>query len=198
MRFIFVILISMFFVQCSSAPVQTDLEKVFKRIPDSEYLSIVDDNTQGDKKYDGFYNTYETKVTFLNSQMRESLLQREGFFMQWDANQARQQREKTMQEMSNTTSVFISMFTPKAEHNDLAKGGSMWKIFLEVNGLRYEGKARKFEKNMVQTQNLFPFHSRFNKGYMVNFEIPMSTVEKQSAVLILTSSLGTSTFTFKP
>ncbi|MCB0357758.1 MAG: hypothetical protein KDD40_12150, partial [Bdellovibrionales bacterium] len=115
---------------------------------------------------------------------------------QWDPAKARNEREKALQKLSSTSEFFISMFTPKTSHNDLDKGVSMWKVVLEVNGQRYEGTVKKFSKNLVQTQNLFPQHTRFNKGYIASFNVPMSSIESGKSVFILTSSLGTSTFRF--
>jgi hypothetical protein len=183
-------------LSCAQIQEKTDLEKVFKKIPENEYQNLISKHTHGDKKYEGFYNTYDVSVTQINTFVQEALLQREGYFMQWENTKAQSEREKTIQKMSSTSEFFISLFTPKADHNDLHKGVSMWKVFLEVNGNRYAGKIQKFDKNLVQTQNLFPFHTRFHKGYIVSFNIPMSSVEKNKSVFILTSSLGNSTFIY--
>ena len=181
---------------CASQPKNTDLERVFKRIPDAEYKKIMEQYTHNDKQYSGFYNEYDVSVSMIGTVITEALLQREGYYMQWDSAKAQNEREKAMQKLSSTSEFFISMFTPKAGHNDLHKGASMWKVVLEVNGQRYEGKVRKFNKNLVQTQNLFPHHTRFNKAYIASFNIPMTSIELGKSVIILTSSLGNSTFRF--
>ena len=148
---------STLFSGCSSPEKNTDLEIVFKKIPDSEYQKIIQEYTQNDKRYSGFYNDYDVSVTMISTVITEALLQREGYFMQWDPAKARNEREKALQKLSSTSEFFISMFTPKTSHNDLDKGVSMWKVVLEVNGQRYEGTVKKFSKNLVQTQNLFLF-----------------------------------------
>lgn len=68
---------------CATQTVQSDLEKVFRKIPDGDYRDIIARNTQNDKKYNGFHNSYEAWVTIVNNEVREALLQREGYFMQW-------------------------------------------------------------------------------------------------------------------
>ncbi|MCB9025077.1 MAG: hypothetical protein H6625_02060 [Bdellovibrionaceae bacterium] len=181
---------------CSTAPKNTDLEKVFRQIPDSEYKKIMDEYTFNDKKYNGFYNTYDSTITIINSVVSEALLQRDGFFMQWDSAKAQSEREKSIQKMSSSSEFFISMYTPQSGHNDLDKANSMWKVVLESAGQRYEGKVTKLKKNLVQTQNLFPNHTRFNKAYIVTFNVPMTRIEREKSVIILTSSLGNSTFRF--
>ncbi len=183
-------------ISCASTPPATDLELVFKRIPDNKYKKLIAQNTQNDKQYEGLYNIYEAYATLLNAETQEALLQREGYYMQWDMTKAQTERERSIQKRSTSTQFYLSLFTPKNQHNDLHKLASMWKVFLEVDGIRYQGKVERFPKNLEQIKNLFPHHSRFNRGYIVNFAIPLSQVENQKSVFILTSTLGTSTFKF--
>lgn len=193
---ILLLTLSIFINACSTPTKNTDLEKVFKQIPESEYKKIMNEYTFNDKKYNGFYNTYDSTITIINSVITEALLQRDGYFMQWDSAKAQSEREKSLQKMSSNSEFVISMFTPQSEHNDLDKPNSMWKVVLESAGQRYEGKITKLKKNLVQIQNLFPYHSRFNKAYIVTFDIPMTRIENEKSVIILTSSLGNSTFRF--
>ncbi|MCB0389878.1 MAG: hypothetical protein KDD58_01235 [Bdellovibrionales bacterium] len=188
--------ISIFNLRCSSQPVNADLEQVFKKIPDDEYKKIMNQYTLNDKKYSGFYNEYDVSITMIGTVVTEALLQREGYFLQWSSGKAQSEREKALQKLSSTSEFFISMFTPTVAHNDLNKGNSMWKVVLEVNGQRYEAEISKFDKNLVQTQNLFPHYTRFSKGYVARFNVPMTSIESGKCVIILTSSLGSSTFRF--
>jgi len=188
--------LSLLALSCASNPPKTDLEKVFKKIPDGEYTDLIEKYTRNDKRYEGFYNTYQVSATEINSKVQQALLQREGYFMQWEPSKAQSEREKAVQEMSSSSHFFVTMYTPERGLNELEKANSMWKLYLEVNGLRYKGTVKKFEKNLVQTKNLYPYFTRFNKGYVVSFEIPMTSVEKNSSVLVLTSSLGTTTFKY--
>ncbi len=187
---------SLLFSACSTPKKSTDLEKVFRKVPNTQYVKIINDYTANHKEYSGFYNTYDATVTINNTVVREALLQREGFFMQWEAPKAQNEREKSLQKMSSSSEFFLSLFTPKSAHNDLHKEASMWKIYLEVNGVRYKGKVKKHPKNFVQLQNLYPYHTRFSKGYTVTFNVPMSSIEDGSSLFLLTSSLGNTTFKY--
>jgi hypothetical protein len=193
---IFLILLPLFILSCASPQKATDLELVFKKMSESEYTSIIDKNTRRDRQYEGLYNTYELYVTQIKPDVQEALLQREGYYMQWDMAKAQSEREKSLQRMSSSSQFYLSLYTPENQHNDLHKLSSMWKIYLEVNGQRYQGTVERIQRIMVQIQNLYPHHSRFSRGYIVNFAIPMTQLESQKPVFIMTSTLGTSTLSF--
>lgn len=196
MKFTFLFFIALTSVSCSTPAKNPHLEKIFKYIPDTEYLKIVDQFTQNDKKYNGFYNTYEVGVTIFNTTMTEALLQREGYYMQWNESQALSEREKALQKMTSSSEFYITLYTPEPSHNDMNKANSMWKVYLEYEGQRYEGQITKFKKNLIQSQHLFPHHTRFNTSYIATFNIPMSRIENGKVSIVLSSSLGNSTFVF--
>lgn len=193
---IILLLLPIFLMNCSSSPKSNDLDTVFKKMSDTEYKNIINSYSKNDKKYSGMHNTYQVFTTIINSTIDEALLQREGYFMQWTSETAQREREKRFQQRSAVSKFFISMFTPKADYNDLHRANSMWKIYLESNGQKYQGSVRQQKLKLSQLTNLYPYHSRFNKAYIVEFNVPMSAVEKSEATLIITSSLGNSVFKF--
>ena len=164
---------------------------------EDEYESIIEKHTRHDRKYSGFYQKYEIKGTLLNSEVNQMILQKRGFYHQWDAEQARKEREKSMQSMSAETSLFFSFFTPEREHNDLNKGTTIWKVYLEVNGVRYDGHVKKRNDKLADLRTIFNYHNRWSTPYKVYFKIPMSAVEESPSKVVFTSSIGTTTFEFQ-
>lgn len=163
---------------------------------DSEYEAIIDRFTRMAQKYKGFYNLYEVHVTLQNSLVRSAMLQRLSEYQQWDPETLRQSREKMFQEMSTESSVTLSFFSPDKGHNDLDKGNSIWKVYLENQGKRYVGKIKKDKNKYVQLQTLFPHHTRFSTAYEVIFPVPMTSIENHPTSIVLSSSVGTSRFEF--
>ncbi|MCB0365132.1 MAG: hypothetical protein H6624_10435 [Bdellovibrionaceae bacterium] len=165
-------------------------------VDSSEYEDVLEKFTRHDRQYSGFYQTYEVKGTLLNSEVNRLILQNKGFYHQWDAEKARKEREKTIQEMSSESSFFFSFFTPERDHNDLNKGTSIWKVYLEVNGVRYDGRVVKRNDKLADLVTVYHYHNRWSTPYKVYFKIPMTAVEQASSKIVFTSSLGTTTFEF--
>jgi hypothetical protein len=85
---------------------------------------------------------------------------------------------------------------PSVRLNDLHKGASIWKIYLEANGQRYEGKASRRNGKLEDIQASFPYHNRWSVPYEVVFKVPLTAVEQGTVRFILTSSQGTSKFEY--
>lgn len=182
---------------CSSPSLQSDLTSSSgQQPPKSDYESIVAAHTRHAQAYSGFYNLFELDVTMLNSLVRSALIDKSAEFLQWDAEQARKEREKMFQEMSNEASYVISFYAPERRHNDLDRVDSMWKVYLEANGTRYQGKVKKNKSNLVQIQALYPHFTRFSTAYTVTFPVAMTTIEKQPTKIIITSTQGTANLDF--
>jgi hypothetical protein len=192
---ILVFTISLLLSACSSAQKGSGE----KRISDSEYKSVTEAYTQNKKKYDGFYNRFDASIIFLNTKVQEAVLRRRADYLQWDQNEYLKEREKSFQENSSSTRFFLSFFTPDREQNNLhVPAKSIWKLYLEVDGRRLEGKVRKLTTSPADLQNTFPFFGRFHTPYEVVFEIPTSVAERNPVRLTLTSSQGSAEFDFNP
>ena len=188
----------LFLAGCASTqqgPVNADIVPPVK---DSEYAALINKLSQRQQAYDGFYNMYQAYVLLITSEMENEILQRKGNFLQWSQAQWRAEKEKAAQVMSSETTVMLSFYSPDFQYDDFAKGNSIWRVYLEVNGQRYEGKASKNTDKLVTQQNVYPFHERFNTLYALRFGVPTTVTETAEPVLVITSSLGTSTFKFKP
>lgn len=170
--------------------------EIGSRLDEGTYKNLIMRNTRHDIQYDGFYNKFEIYATFLNTQTQSAILQKNSDVFQWDTAEAQKQREKVFQENSTETRFAISFFVPSVRLNDLHKGASIWKIYLEANGQRYEGKASRHNGKLEDIQATFPYHNRWSVPYEVVFKVPLTAVEQGPVRFILTSSQGTSKFDF--
>ena len=147
-------------------------------------------------RYSGFYQKAQVQATFLNSEVTQQILKKQLNQLQWSDETLQKEREKAVQKNASQTVFFLSFFTPEKELNDLNKGVSIWKLYLEIDGNRYEGKAKKSNNKYVDTKALFPYHNRWSFAYRVYFDIPLSAVENKNFKFVLTSSQGTSELVF--
>ena len=194
-RLLFVLTAMTIFVSCSSKPATTN-DNIVGPVGDSNYKPVVKKFSHNQKEYSGFHNTFQATMTLLNSEVQNLALQRRGHFLQWDLEKAREEREKMFQEMSQGTQVFLAFFSPENDYDDLDKPKTIWKVYLEHEGERYEGKVAKAKEKFVELRELYPYIERFHTGYYVTFNIPMTAIESSDLKVVLTSSLGNGEFPF--
>lgn len=164
----------------------------------SEYKRILKLYTRSDSRYSGFYQSYELTGTLLTREVNRLILQKKAVYHQWDAKTLSSEREKSLEKMTNQTSFFFSLYTPERDYNDLNKANSIWRVYLEMGGRRYQGKVTKRNDKPVDLTTLFAYHTRWSVPYQVDFEIPTETAERNPIRISFASSLGTSNFDFLP
>lgn len=191
-----IFLLSLIMLGCASQSNQ--VPQAIPDVPDSEYKETLNKFSRHTQEYSGFHQTFGVNITLLNSAVNMMVLQRKGHFLGWEAERARQEREKAFQEMSSYSKAFISFYSPENDYDDLNKANSIWNIYLEVNGQRYKGEVKKDKSKFAELIKLFPYVDRFRTPYIVTFEVPMSVVEQHTSTVTLTSSLGTASFEFPP
>jgi hypothetical protein len=167
-------------------------------ISENEYEKIVREHTKSADKYQGLYQTFQASATLMTTEQQSATLQRKGDFLGWDANQQQKERDRAFQEMSNSTKVFLRFFSPENEYDDLHKPQSIWKVYLVHEGRQIEGKVKKLNDKFVELKMLYPHFDRFSSPYEVSFPVPTSAVEQSEVKIVLTSSLGSTEFTFEP
>jgi hypothetical protein len=180
---------------CGHSPVQNG--RIIDPVDESEYIATINKYTRSDRQYSGFYQSYELAGTLITSETSQAILKKRGTYLQWDSKSLSSEREKALQALSTQTTFLFSLYTPERTHNDLNKGTSIWKIYLDADGTRYEGKVKKRNEKLVDIIHLFPYHSRWSIAYRVDFDVPTSVAERSSKLrIVFTSSLGASTFEF--
>ena len=163
-----------------------------------DYTARVERFSEGEVEYAGLYNNFEYKATLLNSDIRDALIWKQGHYYEWNEAQIAQAREKSNQEMSSQTKIFMAFFTPNPKNDNLADSKTIWRIYLDCGGRRYEGKASRIRLLLAEMQALYPYMTRWATPYELTFEVPTAAIEKQPASLTITGPLGARVVNFKP
>lgn len=164
----------------------------------SEYMGIVEKYSDKARRYSGFYNTLDIEATIVNSQVAQAQLTLKKELSQWDETKVADEKFKIENKLNKETEIFLSFFTPERRNNDLLKANTMWKLFLDVDGKRYEGKVTKLKTELVEIQALYPYHNRFYTPYIVTFPVPLKTIESKAMTFTITSAVDSATLNFNP
>ncbi len=163
------------------------------------HLNTIKKFSEGDEINKGLYNRFAFKATLLNSTVSESILKEKANYYKWSTPKLLSEREKNEQLRSSSTSVFMSFYTPdRQDDNFTDKKNSIWKIYLEANGQRYEGKAKRDRRRITELNKIYPYHSRWASAYSVTFNVPTSAIEQRNAKFTVTGPLGTKVVNFVP
>jgi hypothetical protein len=163
----------------------------------SNYEQIVHDKTQKIEIYDGLYNKLTVQATWLDSLLTESTLSHNARLAQWTQQRYQEERSKKISKNAESTEFFVSLYTPERKHADLANNKTLWKVFLDVDGRRFEGKATKVKLLLSEIQAYYPQHNRWSVPYYVTFPVATSLVENKPATLILTGAVGSAELNYK-
>lgn len=153
------------------------------------YLKKVDQHSAGDKQFSGVYHNFEFRSTLLTRDMSRALHNRLNQYYDWSEEEALSKLNERMNELNNKTKIWLSFYTPERKNDNLANKISIWKIYLETNGQRYEGRPYKANKNFSEAQALIHYHSRWATAYYVDFPLPTDDIGS-TAKLIITGPLG--------
>lgn len=164
----------------------------------SDYFSMVEKNTQKKQIYDGFYATLEMSSTFLNTSVITTQLDHMARIYQWDVDQYNNKKAEMQTRLSKQTEFFVGFFVPERKNDDLHKRSTLWKIFLDAGGKRYEGKAEKIKTILADLQALYPHHTRFHTPYRFIFNVPTSVIEAGEAKLTITGPVGSASLQYNP
>ncbi len=165
--------------------------------PESEYVQALEDYSAKKQVYDGLYATIEFSATLLNSKVSRLQLDQYARIYQWSEDYYKTRQSEVETAMSKQTDIHLGFFVPERKHDDLHKAKTLWRIFLDVGGKRYEGKAEKIKTISADIQSLYPYHSRFYTPYRLTFPVPTSVAESADAKLTLTGPVGSTSVEFK-
>lgn len=194
MRFLVLTLLLVLMSGCAhQVPVRPDGVEPMSEV---QYKGLVKSYTVSANHYSGFYQTFQADMTELSTEMQTAALRQKAYFQQWEQKKYQNEREKVMQESSAYAKFFMRFYSPERDYDDLQNEKTAWKIYLDFNGQRFEGKVKRLKEKFVELQNIFPHFDRFSTPYEVTFNVPMTTIESAPTKVTLTSSLGTAEFDF--
>lgn len=176
------------------------------KFPDHPTLKLSDENdyykavkTFSDRKqiYDGFYNTLDLSMVFLNTPVSRLQLDQNARIYQWNEDTYTNEKAKNEDRLAKQSDFFLSLYTPDSKNNDLNKLKTLWKVFLDAGGRRYEAKIVKIKTLPSETLTLYPNYNRFSTPYKVTFPVPISLVENAESKVTLTGPVGSAQLVFK-
>lgn len=162
------------------------------------YMDVIEKYTDKTRRYSGFYNTMDMEATVINSSVAEAQLGQSSMLYQWDDKKFAEEKAKYEARLNKETEIFLSFFTPEKKNDDLFKENTIWKIFLDVDGKRFEGKAKKIKLQLAEIEGLYPYHNRFYTPYSVTFPIPMKSIEGKALKMTITGAVGSGELNFNP
>ena len=184
---------ALYFLGCAT---QLPVANGIKEVSPAEYRTLVDKKTQRKEVYDGLYNQMTIAATRMDGEMTEAYLAHSARLLQWNLNQYQDEKAKLISKGTQNTDFFISLYTPERKHNDLSSSKSIWKIYLDVNGQRYEGKAVKLKGQLTEIQTMYPEHNRWSNAYMISFPIAAALSEGKPATLTITGTVTSTQLNF--
>lgn len=197
MHSIYKMFFSVLILGFSSCATRLPVAEGIKNLSSSEYEEIVRSKTQKVEVYDGLYNQLTVSATRLDGDMTENSLAYSAKLMQWPLNKYNDEKSKAISKGTQSSDFFVSFYTPERRHNDLASSKSIWKIFMDVNGQRYEGKATKIKSQFSEIQAMYPEHNRWSVGYLVEFPIAAALTDRKPAVLTFTGPVTSTQLHFQ-
>ena len=165
----------------------------------SKYRSQLQHQVREKQSYDGWQNKYNIRLALLNSKTQHLKNQFIGHQLQWSDTQKEEKWTALNKKLSRHTEVFMSFYVPHPRNDKLAqKKRSSWKVFLDVNRQRFEGKVTKVRKSVEEVKALYSFHSQWGTPYLIQFNAPTSLIDSYKSRLVITGPLGTAEFHFSP
>jgi hypothetical protein len=165
---------------------------------ESEYFNTIEEHSDSTEKYSGLYNLLNIEATILNSKVLDAQTDQLTRLYLWDDKKTLEERAKVNERTSKETEVFMAFFTPDRKNDDAAKPKTVWRVFLDVDGRRFEGKVTKIKLQMSQLIALYPYHNRFYSPYQVTFPVPVKSIENSNIQMTVTGAVGSATLKFKP
>jgi hypothetical protein len=189
------LLLVMTFIFCSCAS-RLKTPAGVPEVAISDYEEAVAQRTHKTEVYDGLYNRLTIQATWLDTTLTDYALAYSARLAQWDETHYREEREKKVSQNAVSTEFFVSLYTPERKHAELNSIKNLWKIYLVVNGQRYEGKATKIKLLLSEIQVMHPHHNRWSVPYSITFPVATALVEGKPAILILTGAVGSAEVKF--
>lgn len=162
----------------------------------SDFEELIDGKTKKVEVYDGLYNKLTVQATWIDSAVTDGTLSHNARLSQWNEQKYKEEKSKIISKHTESTEFFISFYTPEKKHADLTSNKNLWKIFLDVNGQRYEGKATRVKLLLSEIQAIYPYHNRWSTPYVISFPVATSITEGKPAVLTFTGTITSTQIQF--
>ena len=163
----------------------------------SQYMNVIDEFTDRHQVFSGLENTVDLHGTIINSKVALSQLGYKAKIYFWEKEKYDQELKKVETDLKKQVQVFVSFYSPERRHNELIKSKDLWKIFLDVNGKRYESlKPVKIKQLVSEIQGMYHYHTRFSTPYILTFPVSSYEIEKFPSKLTVTGPVASASIDF--
>lgn len=167
-------------------------------VPLSRYMDTVDAYSDRAQAYSGLFNTLDIYSTILNIRVMTGQTDQLARLYLWEKEKYDEEILKMNNHLQVESRFFVSIYTPDRKYHDLNKSKNLWKIFLDVNGRRFEGSAKKMKMLQPEIQGIYHYHTNFSTPYIVSFPVPMNEVQKFKSKMTFTGPIGSASVDFAP
>ncbi|MFN7903656.1 MAG: hypothetical protein ACK5P5_00580 [Pseudobdellovibrionaceae bacterium] len=184
----------LFSMSCTNQP---KIDSRVNLISSSEYMNIIDEYSDRKQVFSGLQNTIDLNGTLINSKVAFAQLGYKAKVYFWEKEKYDIEYKKVDGELKKQVQVFLSFYTPERRHNELIKSKDLWKIFLDVNGKRYEAqKPVKIKQLISEIRSMYHYHTQFSTPYMLTFELNTYEVENFPSKLTVTGPVASASIDF--
>lgn len=183
------ILLLLAFTWLSSCATQVMTSEGVKVISQGEYERIIEANTREDQLYKGIYNTLRVSGVVLNSEVSHAQVEQSARLYLWNLEKFNAETKKKDEDLTKQAEFFISFYTPERKHDNLNRNKTLWKMFLDVDGKRFEGTATKIKLLTNEVQGIYPNHTRFSTPYILVFPVSMKAIEGKPMKVTITGTV---------
>jgi len=193
MKKVGIILAALFLASCAST---TENRSGVTVMNETAYEAVVDKWTDHVEDYNGFNNTVTIMATIVTPEVALAQVDQNARIFQWDQITYDNEKKKTETALTTKTDAFVSFYSPERKWDDLYKSKTLWKVFLDVNGQRYEGKAAKVKLLPREVQKMYHYHTVFATPYLISFPVAATSINGSPARLVFTGAVGSVNLNF--
>lgn len=190
------LILSLSFLFVAACATRLPLVAGVKDISSSEYSSLVEAKTQKSEVYDGLYNKLTVQLTRMDAEMTENILAYSAKLSQWSEDIYQQEKSKMISNHSTQTEFFLSFFVPEKKHDNLNIKKTTWKVYLDVNGQRYEGTVVRNKSLFLDLQAIYPHHNRWSTAYTLTFPVSTASTEGKNLTVTITGPIASTQVKF--
>lgn len=190
MKYLGILVTALLLSSCASTSVNRGGVTVMS---EDAYEGVVDKWSDHVEDYNGLNNTVTIMATLLTPEVVVAQVDQNARQFQWDQVAYDNEKKKAENAMATKTEAFVSFYSPERKWDDLYKSKTLWKVFLDVNGQRYEGTVSKIKLLPREIQKLYHYHTSFATPYMLSFPVAATAVGNSPARLVFTGAVGSVT-----
>ena len=146
--------------------------------------------------YRNFKQIFQVQGILLSQDVERAQVEQRRQIFKYSPTEIEEELRKIHQDNTQNIRFFLSVYTSKHSLNTLHLPTGFWRTFLHIDGQNIDGKVKPFRKNLIETQVLYPFHTKWHKGYIATFPIPLQDIHGKKIELHLNSPLGNTEILF--